>query len=76
MTVLCFVFLEKNSRLCLVGDIKEDQGILQAAEIIGVPICISDNYQELKDDKTYDTFFVVQEFEGPVFESLYSMNCR
>ncbi|XP_044014359.1 protein ECT2 isoform X2 [Aphidius gifuensis] len=61
----------RKNRICLIGDIRNNSLISAAAQKFGVPVLTSDTGIEYSgDDKVYCTYFVLQSFDGSVYEAL------
>lgn len=65
---------EKNvldrQRICLVGSVVDDNDTVQAAKRLNVPIVTSETGAEIATDTTWTTFFVMRNFEGPMFDAI------
>ncbi|KAH0949346.1 hypothetical protein HN011_009987 [Eciton burchellii] len=59
-----------KKRICLVAAACDDPVINAAAQQFSVPVLKSDTGLEYVDDTTYDTYFVVKEFEGLEYDVL------
>lgn len=59
-----------SSRICLVGSSSEDQDVADAAERFNVPIMSSETGEEFIQS-SITTYFILPEFEGPIFENIY-----
>ncbi|CAN7996016.1 unnamed protein product [Ixodes hexagonus] len=57
-----------KSRICIVGSLKNDSELVQAAKCHGLPVVFSDTGDEFHGDK--GTIFVLDSFEGETFEKL------
>lgn len=60
----------KSKRICLVGGVAEDQDVLNTARLFNVPVLTSETGSELLDDDSWTTYFILSEFEGPVFDDI------
>lgn len=60
----------KSKRICLVGGVAEDQDVLNIARLFNVPVVTSETGSELLDDDSLTTYFILSEFEGPVFDDI------
>lgn len=60
----------RPKRICLVGSLAEDENLVEAAESLKVPVVVSQNGLELLDEKDICTYFVLEEFEGQIFETV------
>nr|CAH7740851.1 unnamed protein product [Callosobruchus chinensis] len=65
-----------NTRLCLVGKLADDSALRTVAESYGVPVVTSKDGQEYTHDDTCSTIFVLENFEGNVFEKLHKSRKR
>lgn len=64
--------LAKNPyRICLVGTVVDDQVTLDAAKSLNVPVITSETGSELIADDSWTTYFIMKEFEGPIYEAIY-----
>ncbi|XP_037290789.1 protein ECT2 [Rhipicephalus microplus] len=57
-----------KQRICLVGSLKDNESVVQAAKCQGLPVVYSESGEEFAGDR--GTVFVVENFEGPLFEQL------
>lgn len=58
-------------RICLVGDVMDDQETLTAAKHFDVPIVTSETGTDYALEKDqWITYFILKDFEGPIFEAL------
>lgn len=64
----------ENVRICLVGDVGQDEPTIEAAKTFDVPIVTSETGSELVEDATWITYFVLRDFEGPVFDAIRKTN--
>ncbi|XP_058125473.1 protein ECT2 isoform X3 [Anopheles coustani] len=60
------------TRICLVGPVAQDAATLAAAQSLKLPIVTSDTGAEYAgdDDSSLSTVFVLNDFEGPVYDAL------
>lgn len=58
-------------RICLVGSLANDSETQAVAQTFGVPIVSSKDGQDFAQDDSCSTVFVLEEFEGDVFNRLY-----
>ncbi|XP_063700472.1 protein ECT2 isoform X2 [Culicoides brevitarsis] len=56
--------ITKQTRICLVGGVCDDANTLQAAQKLGVPVIISETGLEYITDEKWNTYFVLDDFEG------------
>lgn len=64
---------DKNTnrqRICIVGEVAENQDLVVAARTFNVPVMTSENGEEFLDDDTWTTYFIVAEFEGTIFDGI------
>ena len=60
-----------NIRICLVGEVVDDQDTLTAAKHFKVPILTSETGEEYAlEQGRWTTYFILKDFEGPIFEAL------
>ncbi|XP_023015311.2 epithelial cell transforming 2 pebble isoform X3 [Leptinotarsa decemlineata] len=59
-----------DSRLCLVGNLSKDLKLRSVAETFGIPVVTSKDGQEFAQDDSCHTIFVLENFEGDVFNRL------
>lgn len=58
-------------RICLIGSVGNDLLTLQAAQKLGVPVIVSDTGKEHITDEQWLTYFVINDFEGPIYQTIY-----
>lgn len=58
-------------RVCLVGPVAADTESYQAAQELDLLLVISDTGAEYLNDYSYVTYFVLHDFEGPVYDMIY-----
>ncbi|CRK99989.1 CLUMA_CG013280, isoform B [Clunio marinus] len=58
-------------RICLVGTVVDDDEVASAAKLFNVPVLSSETGKEFCDDDTWMTYYILKEFEGPIFENIY-----
>ncbi|XP_058457898.1 protein ECT2 isoform X2 [Malaya genurostris] len=66
----------ENARICLVGSVAQDKPTLVAAQSFQVPIVTSETGAELLTDTNYITYFILNQFEGPVYDNIYRSKHR
>ncbi|XP_058828945.1 protein ECT2 isoform X2 [Topomyia yanbarensis] len=66
----------ENSRICLVGSVAHDEDTLAAAQSFKVPIVVSETGAEYVQDTSYVTYFILNQFEGPVYDTIYRSKHR
>ncbi|EAL39928.3 AGAP005796-PA [Anopheles gambiae str. PEST] len=66
------------ARICLVGPVAQDAATLAAAQSLKLPIVTSDTGAEYigDDDISIRTVFVLNDFEGPVYDAIYKAKQR
>lgn len=57
-----------RQRICIVGEVAENQELVVAARTFNVPVMTSETGAEFLDDDTWTTYFVLAEFEGTIFD--------
>ena len=60
-----------NRRICLVGSVIEDEATILAAQQLNLPIVTSATGSEYIADDSWITFFILREFEGPIYDAIY-----
>lgn len=63
--------LPLDKRICLVGTAASDPTTVATAHTFGVPIVTSETGEEFAQDQSCTTVFVLDSFEGAVFNGLY-----
>ncbi|XP_014232915.1 protein ECT2 isoform X1 [Trichogramma pretiosum] len=63
--------IPRKKRICLVGVANDNPALGAAAHHFDVPVLKSETGVELVDDTTYCTYFILTEFETPIFDVLY-----
>ncbi|XP_055533727.1 protein ECT2 isoform X3 [Wyeomyia smithii] len=66
----------ENARICLVGSVAHDKSTLSAAQSFKVPIVLSETGTEYISDSSFVTYFVLEHFEGPVYDAIYRSKHR
>ena len=61
----------ENLRLCLVGNVINDPETLAAAQSFGVPVITSETGLEIMNDDDWRTHFVLDSFEGSIFDTIH-----
>jgi hypothetical protein len=59
-----------KKRICLVGNVSQNESIIEAAKEFNVPVLHSETAVELIADTKWQTYFIVNDFEGRTFEVL------
>lgn len=65
--------LEKDTRkkrICLVGATCNDPELNAAAQQFKVPVLKSETGMEYVEEATYNTYFILKQFEGPEYDAL------
>lgn len=57
-----------RTRICLLGSLKDNKEVVKAAKCHGLPVVFSETGAEYQSDR--GTVFVVEHFEGPLFDQL------
>lgn len=60
----------RPKRICLVGYLAGDRNIVAAAQLFNVPVLKSETGEEFTDDESFTTYFILTDFEGPIFENI------
>lgn len=60
----------KMKRICLVGLTAHDENLKSAANTFNIPVVESETGLELIVDNKWSTYFVLEEFEGPIYEAI------
>ncbi|XP_050719777.1 protein ECT2-like isoform X5 [Eriocheir sinensis] len=63
-------------RICLVGSLADDAETVEAAQKFGIPVVTSETGQEYVSDPAFCTYFILSDFENPVFEELDKAGVR
>lgn len=58
-------------RICLVGIVVDNQESLKYAQSFNVPVITSETGGEFISDDSWSTYFVLNSFEGPIFEAIH-----
>lgn len=58
-------------RICLVGTVVDNQESLKYAQSFNVPVITSETGGEFISDDSWSTYFVLNSFEGPIFEAIH-----
>ncbi|XP_049314353.1 protein ECT2 isoform X2 [Bactrocera dorsalis] len=61
----------ENLRICLVGDVVNDTETVEAASCFNVPVITSENGLDVLNDYEWRTFFVLKDFEGPIYDAIH-----
>lgn len=65
-----------RKRICLVGSVADDQDVVNAANLFNVPVETSPTGSELAGDDSWMTYFILSDFEGAIFNHLYSSKVK
>ncbi|XP_063843442.1 protein ECT2-like isoform X4 [Scylla paramamosain] len=65
-----------DPRICLVGSLADDAETVEAAKKFNVPVVTSETGEEYVSDSAFCTYFVLSDFESPVFEELDKAGVR
>lgn len=61
---------QNKKRICLVGAVAEQQDAIEAAKKFNVPVLTSATGEEFIQDDDWNTYFILSEFEGPIFDKI------
>ncbi|XP_012533950.1 protein ECT2 isoform X2 [Monomorium pharaonis] len=64
------LIIPRKKRICLIGTACNDPALNAAAQQFKVPVLKSETGMEYIDDTTYNTYFVLKQFEGPEYDVL------
>ncbi|XP_020288889.1 protein ECT2-like isoform X2 [Pseudomyrmex gracilis] len=64
------LIIPRKKRICLVGDANQDPTLSAAAQHFKVPVITSETGTEYVEDTSYNTYFVLKQFEGPEYDAL------
>lgn len=64
------------SRICLVGAVVDDPDTVVAAQTFGVPVITSDTGADIISDTNWMTYFVLNDFDGPIFKAIQKSKHR
>lgn len=67
---------QNKKRICLVGSVAEQQHVLDAAGMFNIPVLTSETGEELINDDNWNTYFILSEFEGPIFNTIYKASVK
>lgn len=65
-----------RQRICLVGSVIENENVQNAAKVFNVPVVTSETGKEFISDSSWMTFFVISDFEGPIYEEIYKSKTK
>lgn len=60
-----------DKRICIVGSLINDNSVCAAAQSFGVSIVTSDTGFEYAADTNCSTIFIIDNFDGEIFDTLY-----
>lgn len=63
-------------RICLVGAVAHDKASLAAAQSLKLPLVLSETGAEYVTDTSTVTYFVLNQFDGPVYDAIYRSKHR
>lgn len=63
-------------RVCLVGAVAHDKATLAAVHSLKLPLILSETGAEYLTDTSMVTYFVLNQFDGPVYEAIYRSKHR
>lgn len=66
----------KDLRICLVGDVANDTATVEAAKTFGVPVVSSESGLDIVSDVGWTTYFIMNDFESPAFETIHKSEHR
>uniref|UniRef100_A0A1B0B5F2 Uncharacterized protein n=1 Tax=Glossina palpalis gambiensis TaxID=67801 RepID=A0A1B0B5F2_9MUSC len=64
-------FTPVNIRICLVGEVAEDESCCEAARTFGVPVVTSETGLELINDYAWRTHFILKDFETTLYSAIH-----
>ncbi|XP_073980533.1 epithelial cell transforming 2 pebble isoform X2 [Rhodnius prolixus] len=62
--------IQENFRICLIGNVAKDETVKEAAKVFQVSVELSEDGSEWIDAPANSTVFVLEDFSGPLFDSL------
>lgn len=70
--IICLsaLIIPRKKRICLVGATCNDSALNAAAQQFKVPVLKSETGTEYIEDTTYNTYFVLKQFEGSEYDVL------
>lgn len=60
-----------KTRICLVGDVCDDSLIVEAAKTFELPVITSETGSEFIPDDSWTTYFVMKDFDSPIYDAIY-----
>ncbi|XP_063224169.1 protein ECT2 [Bacillus rossius redtenbacheri] len=67
---------QPSTRICLVGDVCNDEELSVVAQAFGLPVVVSETGAEYVEDDSHVTLFVLREFSGPTYDALARLKQR
>lgn len=64
------LIIPRKKRICLVGATCNDPALNAAAQQFKVPVLKSETGTEYVEDTTYNTYFILKQFEGSEYDAL------
>lgn len=64
------LIIPRKKRICLVGTIYDDPALNVAAQQFKVSVLKSETGTEYIEDTTYNTYFILKQFEGSEYDTL------
>ncbi|XP_046392946.1 protein ECT2 isoform X3 [Ischnura elegans] len=61
----------RDRRICIVGKLGNSSDLIEAAKSFGVPVVFSETGLEYLKDDAFETFYILEEFNGPVYEKIH-----
>ena len=61
---------QQMKRICIVGSLVGDENTQKVAESFNVPVITSETGLEYLTDNKVVTYFILEDFEGPIFETI------
>lgn len=58
-------------RICLVGTVVDDKATVEAAKCFGVNIVTSETGSEFIDDAHWTTYYVLNDFENLIYDTIH-----
>ena len=66
----------QRKRICLVGSVAENEEAVAASKVFSIPVLTSESGREFIADDTWMTYFILDCFEGPIFDSIYKAEVK
>lgn len=64
------LIIPRKKRICLVGATCNDSALNAASEQFKVPVLKSETGTEYLEDTSYNTYFILKQFEGSEYDAL------